>query len=313
MVETREKILTYRRAEWLDDRPKGTTLESCLRSAHIALKTVEDRTVIRDSGQCIRSAKKHAPRDGGIFVHLIADTPGERASVIPKMKTGVEEVEVGTAGPPDDSEFMDGDAFLYVRDDHVCMCGTGIRDGAIRLFLYEFFTKAKLGKHSRKFDLLKTPKLDKLRMLNAQGVKEIELRASLYQATAQYERRKSNTSGVLRKIATHIRSVVGGEKEDFDDSLRVGVVIKTDERSRKHLKLGEKRIEDMATDVVKNFEMDDDFTITTNTGQKIRANEIFINEVALIDAFGKSVKCQKAWDALLDFYGSLKKTGALET
>jgi hypothetical protein len=248
MAEKRKKTLNYRRAEWLDDRPGGATLESCLRDAHNALKTVEDRTVIRDLGQCIRSAKKHAPRDGGIFVHLIADTPGERASVIPKMKTGVQEVEVGTAAPPDDSEFMYGDAFLYVRDDHVCICSSGMRDGAIRLFLYEFFTKAKLGKHSNKFELLKTPKLDKLRMLNSQGVKEIALRASVYKATAQYERRKANTSGVLRKIATHILSVVGAEKEDLDDRLCVELVIKTDGRSRKNLSLGEQRIEDMATD-----------------------------------------------------------------
>jgi len=59
-----------------------------LRDAHNVLKTVEERTVIRDNGQCIRSAKKLAPRDGGIFVHLISDTPGEQASVIPKMKKG---------------------------------------------------------------------------------------------------------------------------------------------------------------------------------------------------------------------------------
>jgi len=81
MVKTREKTLTYWRAEWLDDRPEGTTLESCLRDAHNALLTLEDRTVIRDNGQCIRSAKKHAPRDGGIFVHLIAEyTWGARPS-----------------------------------------------------------------------------------------------------------------------------------------------------------------------------------------------------------------------------------------
>jgi len=247
---------------------------------------------------------------GAFSYTSLRNTPGGHAPVIPKMKKGMAEVEVGTAAPPDDSEFMDGDAFLYVREDHVCTCGTGI---AIRSFLYEFFAKAKLGKHSKKFELLKTPKLDKLNMLNSRGVKEIELRASVYKATAQYARRKSKTSGVLTKIASHIQSVVGAEREDFDDSLRVGIVIKTDERSRKHLTLGEKRIEDMATDVVKNFEHDDDFTITTNDGQKITANEIFVNVKVLIDAYGKSVKCQKAWDALLDFYRSLKRTGALGT
>jgi len=208
---------------------------------------------------------------------------------------------------------MDGDAFLYVKDDHVCLCSTSLRDGAIRLFLYEFFAKAKLGKHANKFDLFKNPKLDKLKMLNTQGVKEIELRATVFQATAQYEKRKTKTSGLLRKIASHIQAVVGAEKEDFDDSLRVEVIIKTDERSRKHLTLGEKRIEDMAKDVVKNFEKDDDFTIVTNSGQKIKADEIFLTETVLIDGHGKSIKVQKAWDALSEFHKSIKKAGALET
>ena len=91
------------------------------------------------------------------------------------------------------------------------------------------------------------------------------------------------------------------------------MIIKTDERARKHLTLGEKRIETMAIDVVNNFEEDDDFTIVTNSRQKIKANEIFVSEVVLIDAHGKSVKCQKAWDALMGFYVSLKKSGALGT
>src|SRR5262245_43028230 len=111
MAEKREKTLSYRRAEWLSAIPRGTTLESCLRDAHNTLKTVDERTIVRDSGQCIRSANKLARRDGGFFLHLTADTPGEEASVVPK-KGNVETIEVGTTSAPADAEFMDGDAFL---------------------------------------------------------------------------------------------------------------------------------------------------------------------------------------------------------
>ncbi|MFZ1961244.1 MAG: hypothetical protein WAU63_08370, partial [Methylovirgula sp.] len=130
MADQREKTLSYRRAEWLtDDLPETATLESYLRSAHNTLKTVAERTIIRDSGQCIRSVKKLAPHDGGIFVHLVADTPGELTSIVPKIKRDLE-VEVDTASAPENAEFMDGDAFLYVRDNHVFICSSGIRDGA---------------------------------------------------------------------------------------------------------------------------------------------------------------------------------------
>src|SRR5580693_7914751 len=121
MAQTREKALTYRRAEWLDDIPRGTTLESCLSEAHRKLKTVQARTFTRDSGQCIRWARKLEPRDGGIFLHITADTPGDKASVVRKVGRGAEEAEVSTADAPSDAEFMDGDAFLYVKGDHVCL------------------------------------------------------------------------------------------------------------------------------------------------------------------------------------------------
>src|SRR5437868_4643714 len=211
------------------------TLESCLKAAHSVLKTVSERTVIRDNGQHVRAIRKLAPRHGGIFVHIAADTPGEKASVVPKTKRDTQEVEVSTTAAPAGVEFMDGDAFLYVQDNHVCLCTTGIRDGAVRQFLYEFFDKAGLGDNATKFDLFKTPNVDKLKMLRTQGVKEIALKASLYQATGQYEARKGTTAGVLRTIAKHFQSIVQSELEDIDDSLRVQVTIRTDGRSRKHL------------------------------------------------------------------------------
>ena len=151
-----------------------------------------------------------------------------------------------------------------------------------------------------------------LKMLKKDGVKQIWLGAALYQATAQYEDRKNRTAGALRALANHLKKVVGSEHEEVDDSLRVAIVIKTDERSRKHLKLGEQRIETMAEDVVKNYDEHDDFEIETSSGQRIRAEEIFISESVLLDTYGKSVKVQKAWDSLSAFYGRLKKSGALE-
>ena len=76
------------------------------------------------------------------------------------------------------------------------------------LFLYEFFTKAQLGKHATKFELLKVPNIDKMKMLNREGVKQIDLRASLYQATTRYEDRKTKASGALRTLARHVMAVV---------------------------------------------------------------------------------------------------------
>lgn len=85
---------------------------------------------------------------------------------------------------------MDGDAFLYINGNDVCMCLTGLRDGSIREYLCDLFKKAALGDNAAKFDLQKVANIDKIKMLHKQGVKEIELRATMFQATHQYEVKK---------------------------------------------------------------------------------------------------------------------------
>jgi hypothetical protein len=311
MAERRAKVLSYRRAEWLLDGPAPQTLEGYLRQAHNKLKTIAERTIQRESGQCIRSVKKLAQHGGGIFVHMTADTPGEEASIIPKIKAGVEEVDVSTAAPPPDSEFMDADAFLYVVDDDVCICSSGMRDGAIRLFLYEFFGKAELGETSAQFDLFKVANVDKLKLLTREGVKEIQIRASLYEATARYEKRRNQTAGIVRTIGRHIQSVVGADELEEDDSVRVILTIKTDERFTKKLSVGEKKIQELGRDIINTQEDYDDYTIVTNSGQKIGPEEVYIKEDVEIEVVGKSVRRDKAWEHLYSFYNRLKKAGVL--
>ena len=65
------------------------------------------------------------------------------------------------------------------------------------------------------------------------------------------------------------------EIDEFDDSLRVQVTIKTDGRVRKHLSLGEKRIEKLASDVVEHAETTDDFEIITITAKKFAQTKYF--------------------------------------
>lgn len=83
-------------------------------------------------------------------------------------------------------------------------------------------------------------------------------------------------------------------------------------RFAKDFPVGEKRIEAMATDVVKSVEDDDDYVIITNTGQKISPKEIFMRSKVLIDSAGKTVDRDKVWKELSQFYKALNDSGVLE-
>lgn len=309
MVDQKEKTLSYRRAEWLDNKG-GLTLEKCLRDAHKNLKNISERTISYGGHEMTSAAQKD--RAGGLLLHLTSDTPGEAASVVPKVAPTSQQLDLLTAQPPRDGEWLDGDAFLFVQDDHVCLCTTGIRDGSIDFFLREFFRKANLRKDSDQFLLMKVADITALKLLHNQGVDEIEMRASLFKATAEYEKRKSQAYGGLGAAGKFFKSLLKKSNDYTHDSLRVGVTLKVDRRFSKSIKLGEKRIEEIAASIVKNSQAGDDFAIITKTGQRIGPKEIFIRSKVPIDAEGKTVNRDKAWVELEKFFKMLKSTGAVE-
>jgi hypothetical protein len=220
-------------------------------------------------------------------------------------------LDLKTEKPPDDGEWLDGDAFLYMHEDHVCLCTTGLHDRAVSTFIRHLFEKANVPQHYRDFDLMKVADISRLNMLHKQGVRELEIRGALFKVTADYVRRKAQVTGVLGAIGKELKTLLGKPHDVTEDSLQVILTIKTDRRS-KHLVLGEKNIEELAEDVVKNTEDDDAYVIVTGTGQKITPTEIFMKSTASIEADGKTVDRDNAWQELLKFYNQLQSDGVLE-
>jgi hypothetical protein len=306
----RDKTVSYRRAEWLPE-VRGLTLEKCLKDALANLKTINERTIV-EGGQHTRIVKHQNASHGGTYFHITSDTPGEFASVVPKAAPGVSELDLKAQKPPTDGEWLDGDAFLYVNDDHVCMCATAMRDATIQNYIFQLFKKAELRKDSIRFQLMKAADITKLKMLHSQGVRELEIRASLYQATANYEKRKARVTGGLGAVGKHLKSFLKKPNDVTPDALRVMVTLKVDRRHPKEISLGERTIETLAADVVKNAEKSDDYVIVTKTGQKISPREIFMRSTVSIEGDGKTVNRIKAWRELGAFFSQLKDNGVLE-
>ena len=305
----RDKTVSYRRAEWVSG-VMGLTLQKCLTDALTNLKTIDERTIIK-GGTHTRSLK-HKAGSGGLFLHVTVDTPGEAASVVPKAAPNTSELDLKIEQAPEDGEWLDGDAFLYVSGDHVCMCSTAIRDSTIQNYLFELFKKANLRRDSIRFQLMKAADITKLKMLHNQGVKELEIRGTLYKVTADFERRKARVVGGLGAVGKHMAHFLKKPNDVTPDGLRVMVTLKVDRRFGKQISLGEKRIEAMAADVVKNANEVEDFVIVTKTGQKISPREIFMRSKVAIDSDGKTVNRDKAWRELLTFFNQLTNSGVLE-
>jgi hypothetical protein len=241
-----------------------------------------------------------------------ADTPGEYASVVPKAAPDDSELDLQTASPPGDGEWLDGDAFLYVRQNHLCLCTTVMRDAAIAAFIYSLFRKAALRQDATRFQLLKVADVSKLRLLQRQGVKEVVIKATMFQATADYEKRRAHAYGILGAAAKQFKVFIKKPNDYTRDGLQVALSIKSDHRFTKNFKVGEARIEDVAVDILKHVEELDDFMIITKADQKIGPKEIFMRTTVWIDGEGKTVDRDKAWRELSAFYKRLHESGLLE-
>jgi hypothetical protein len=153
--------------------------------------------------------------------------------------------------------------------------------------------------------------VNKVKLIKAQGVKEIEIRATMFEATASYQRRKTQALGTLGAAAKHLKALLGKENDVTNDALKILLSLKVDRRL-KGIPLGEKRIEQLAADLLDNQEGHDDFTIITKSGQRISREEIYMRITVPIKGVGKSVDREAAWKELRSFYLSLEKAGALE-
>jgi hypothetical protein len=309
MVDKRVKIVSYRRAEWLTADP-NRTIERYLHNANVKLPTLEDRWIALDD-QTVRLAKVENEKTGGLLLHLTTETEGEAASFVPKAPPKSTEITLKTQAPPANAEWLDGDAFVYVLDNHVCICTTYVSDSAVKTFIREYFKKAKLPSEADKFDLLKKADITKIKLLRSQGVKEVEIRASMFKATASFQKRKTHVISALGIATKHIKAVLGKPHDVNPDALTVILTLKTDERE-KGLVVGEKEIENIAADIVRNAAADDKYVIVTKTGQRITPEELFVKTSVQIERDGKTVHRDDAWAELVKFFDVLKSDGVLE-
>lgn len=308
MPARRDKTLHYRRAKWVHI---GQPLEAYIRQAVQQLPTAEDRTIEHGEDHFVRCLRTRRRQAGGIFLHLTADTPGEAASTVPKH-LNLADLDVGAAPPPQDAEFMDGDAFLFVRDDHVCFCSSGMRDGGIQYFLARLFEKANLGDNAPMFILDKIADADKLALIEECGVKEIVLNASVFEAVSLYNARRQEPVGILRAVGQKLYSLLADDNEDRQDNLSVQISIGADGRVRHNEERGYERLAELAEQLLDGIQDGDSFTVVTKDGQKITAGKIILQKPVSLPAAGKSVSRDAAWNELIGYFGELSANHLIE-
>lgn len=306
----RIKTMTYRRAQFTVDG-KGP-LEAYLVEAHARRPNIENRT-IEDEHQMVLECRDFKYKAGvGAFLHIAAYTPGEQASVVPRLR-GVASGDIKTVAPPADCEFMDGDTMVLVAGNHGIICSSGLHEKHAERYMCRIIEIAGIELHAEKFSLCKTADVNKVALIRSQGVKSISLNASLYSATLDHIERTTVSKKLRAGIADQVLALLRKDQEQIDleqaENLNVKLTLSFDRR-KNGAAFGREKLESLAKKMVE--EDDDGFMIETLSGESVKSDDIILRKKISLPKFGKTVYCGDAWQEMENYYLELKQGGFLE-
>lgn len=319
--ELKNKKFYYRRAIW--DKQGKITLQEILEDAHKNLDTVGKRTFEITSGAEIRGA--NFKNNNGLYLQIASYVPGEATSIIDKDKTA-KISNIAAQNAPMGKDYLDGDVFCYVNGNHVILCPSGAREKIVETYIWHVLRASNNQVIAKTFELDKVAKADKLKMIRDEGVKEIDLCTSLYEASLLHlDKTKPNVSGIKRVVADQLAAIFGKDKTLKDikekENLNLRISLKFDgQEARKHLKepdfgeVGRKRLEKTAAQVISEFKKNDEngFVIITGENNKITSEEIRVSDSFRVKTLGKSLSRESAWSKLKEYYDRLNADGVLK-
>lgn len=305
------RTVFYRRVAWQNGC--SGLLGDHLSKAHNSLLTTSDRTFKYGDGEI--QGLTFENKNGDLFFHLAFYTPHQHTSLVP-FPSGDKSKDTSPAPPPAEHNYLRGDIFFLVRGNHIVLCPSGARESIAISYINHVLRNNGMEKLLAQFSIESVAKVDKVKLIEQEGVKKVLLNASLYEATVEYVERKTTKMNLLHGVAEEIIALFANDRnKDLQEigemeNLSVKLEISFDSR-KKGGELGRKRIEKTANMLIEDDE-DQGFTIVTGNDKLVKADEIRISDRVMLDPYGNSVFRSCARTALEKYMADLNGSGMLE-
>ena len=207
---------------------------------------------------------------------------------------------------------MNGDVFALLRGNDVILCNSGAREGAAKAYLAAVLVR---GGVEDVFELEQVADVNKVEMVQREGVKSIRLATSVYKATQDRLTRETKKTNFMGEIAEEFlrlyadRQGMGSDELAEYENLQVKLEISFDSRRSGGVVAAEKL--DAAANSLFNEE-DTGFVITTKEGNTLTSEDIKVKKSAELADHGNSVSCSQAWSAMMEYYRELHDSGVIE-
>lgn len=231
---------------------------------------------------------------------------GAEASVLEVISGGKSKLTSNTHKAPKGHEYLDGEAFVCVYGNNILVSPCeALRGGISNRFLRSLLKKAN-DVDKNNFNILQVANLQVLQTVISEGIKKIDLNASVFMADYQYHKANITPNTFPSKLAAKLDGLVDlltpnlqtANLTDYD-SLHAKLSISQDMRVTTSNTASEgTALTDNAKELVQSGL--NGFALVTRNGKRITPDKVVMNETITVERYGKSVKTSSIWDALVN-------------
>lgn len=299
------------------------SLEALLEQAHAQAPLVQDRVYNKAGGVVLRGTKLERI-DGGLFLRVCVSTPGGPASVV-SNRLDVAESDIALHQPPNEADYLDGDAFALIVENHVVTCAAVARDNAIQEYCRKVIAQHVSPDIGSVINLKPAGSARIARQLDREGVTKVELQATTYKASSLRNQegatnRQAFFGDLIGLISPLWTDDEGDEALAEDENLLVNIEIKVDhkqaQRNRRREdfgRAGRDKLVHFAQAIIEgDMEEDECFIIHTGRGAQIKGSEVRLSKNVYLAKNGKTFFDVDVSRALQDYYRLLTQEGMLQ-
>lgn len=303
------KTINYFRVNFPE--PCSQTLAYYLYHSHNRLPEVAHRTFPLAS-QEIKGCHVSHPTESECYAHVTLTTPGEPATLVPDAHNAAQ-ADLQQMAAPKQTNFMDGDLWFYLNDNHMLFCSTQLPVSRAKDYIHEILVSTGQPDAVCGFALNQVADVDKIQMIQ-NGISSISLGAGLYPASVSYLKRQTVRKYLLNGIINNIRALFEDDPElsEYRDAenITAELLLKFNRR-RTGGELGQYRMQSLAEKVVEDEESEG-FRIRTFNNETLTAQNIVLRKRVKIEKNGKTVPHQDVWRNMHDYFEELRDKGLLE-
>ncbi len=285
----------------------GDSLEKSVRAALNQLKKVADTEVRHPELGVIAIRHRDLQQSDFLRIAIGMGVPDESMSTLGIGVATATDSDQATA-PPNRRAFKLSDAFCLIDDDDLLVCADGgIRLGAVNMYLSRLLAAANAAPASQAFELRARFNSDRAKTLAAEGVKELKISATAYNAYAQDGASGWLQAGWLRMIEKLREAFEKEARSDTDrdalvrhwGELNISATINVKGGSK-----GEpvvvKSLVDVANEAAADAPDGTDVELITGRGNRVGAQELTLGRTVPIKRLSKQndLDFTDAWNKL---------------